>query len=289
MNRVFAGEIPIAYIDEGAGPPVVLTHCSSSSHRMWRRLISELKPNHRVIAPDLIGYGASGVWPAQRPFDLSADAQVLIELVRLADEPVHFVGHSYGGASTLEAVRLMGIDRVRAMTLIEPVYFPLLARAGRMAEWQTMMHVIEGVRRGIAAGNRNRAARAYMGFWMGRLKWQMSPRKAKDNVLSTIEKVEREFQAASDITNVRLEDFKALDVPTLLVYGEETRQPAKALIEVLDELLPQSAVTAVPGAGHMAPVTHRDEVNAIIRAHVAENAATPSMAVENAELDSAVA
>ena len=113
MKSIMIGDIPIAYVDEGEGPPVILVHCSSGSHRMWRALIDELKGSYRVIAPDLIGYGRSGRWPPERPFDTGMEAQILMLLASVADEPAHFVGHSYGGAISLEAVRLMRGPRKR--------------------------------------------------------------------------------------------------------------------------------------------------------------------------------
>ena len=92
MKSIMIGDIPIAYVDEGDGPPVILVHCSSASHRMWRALIDELKGRYRAIAPDLIGYERSCRWPADRPFDTGMEAQILMLLANVADEPAHFVG-----------------------------------------------------------------------------------------------------------------------------------------------------------------------------------------------------
>lgn len=260
-------EIPIAYIDEGSGPPVILAHCSSASHRMWRGLIDRLKSRHRVIAPDFTGYGASGRWPPERAFDPGIDARILMKLARMANEPAHFVGHSYGGAMTLEAVRHLR-SHARAMTLIEPVAFPLLPVAGRLREWEIVKKVAEAVNEAVSRGDRRHAASAYMGFWLGRLQWWMLPRKFKGNVLETIDKVALEFQAAKDIVPPSLNVYKSLNVPTLLVYGSRTRKPAKAVVDVLHGVLPASQLKVIPGAGHMSPITHRKAVNAIIRAHI---------------------
>jgi lipase len=272
MKSIMIGDIPIAYIDEGEGPPVILVHCSSGSHRMWRALIDELKDAYRVLAPDLIGYGRSGRWPPERPFDTGIEAQILMLLASVADEPAHFVGHSYGGAISLEAVRLMQ-GRARGMTLIEPVAFHLLRAAGKDAEWQVIEGVINAVSEAMTRGDRKAAAAAYMGFWLGRFQWWLSPRKLKENIIETVDKVALEFLAVKWLSAPPMDVYTSLDVPTLLIHGSKTRQPSLAVTQVLAELLPDARIAAVAGAGHMSPLTHQDAVNRLVFAHIEECAA----------------
>lgn len=271
MNHRPIGGISIAYLDEGVGPPVSLAHCSSASHRMWRGLIDELAGRHRLIAPDLIGYGGSGKWPAGRRYEIGADARVLAELAATAGAPVHFVGHSFGGALVLEAVGHLGAA-ARAMTLIEPVAFPLLPLAGRMAEWREIDGIIAAVTGAMADGNRPRAAATYMGFWMGQAQWHLSPPHVRESVLDSIDKVALEFQACRDPWALSLESVRSLNVPTLLIHGTQTRAPAMAVVEELHGLLPDARVQSVAGAGHMSPLTHREQVNALILDHIAAHA-----------------
>ena len=269
MKSVTVGGIPIAYIEEGEGPPVILAHCSSASHRMWRALIDMLKGRYRVIAPDLIGYGRSGRWPADRAFDSSAEAEILTVLASVAGEPAHFVGHSYGAAISLEAVRLMG-GTARGMTLIEPVLFHLLRACGRDAEWRTIEDVITAVHDAMERGDSKSAAAAYMGFWLGRLQWWLSPRKLKENVIETMDKVDLEFQAVRWLAAPPADVYKAFRVPTLLIHGTRTRPPALAVTQLLADLLPDARVAAIQGAGHLSPLTHADAVNRLVLAHIEE-------------------
>ena len=197
------------------------------------------------------------------------EAQILMLLASVADEPAHFVGHSYGGAMSLEAVRLLQ-GRARGMTLIEPVAFHLLRAAGRDAEWRVIEGVIDTVTEAMARGDRKAAAAAYMGFWLGRLQWWMSPRKLKDNIIETVDKVALEFLAVKWLAAPPLDVYTALDVPTLLMHGSKTRQPSLAVTEVLAGLLPDARIAAIEGAGHVSPLTHQDAVNRLVLAHVEE-------------------
>jgi lipase len=270
LQHIEVASLPIAYADEGHGPPVLLAHCSSGNHRMWKTLMRELAATHRMLAPDLIGYGQSARWPEGRPYLPDADTRVIEALVGRAGAPVHLVGHSYGAAMALEAARRLGPRHVRAMTLIEPVAFHLLRAGGYDPEYATVRDVARRTVEGVAAGDRRAASAAYMGFWLGRLRWWLAPKKLKDPVIDTVDKVAMEFAAIEELTVTDLAPYRALDVPTLLLYGEKTRAPAKAVVKLLGETLPQARSMAIPGAGHMSPLTHRDAVNALVAAHIRE-------------------
>lgn len=54
----------IAYVEEGAGDPIVLLHGNPTSSYLWRNVIPELEGLGRIIAPDLIGQGDSEKIPA---------------------------------------------------------------------------------------------------------------------------------------------------------------------------------------------------------------------------------
>ena len=94
MNQLTSSGVEIAYLDEGKGPAVVVGHCSSASHKEWLPLIEALKADWRVLAPDLIGYGSSAPWPADKPFKAEADLDVVTAVAKKFRGALHFVGHS---------------------------------------------------------------------------------------------------------------------------------------------------------------------------------------------------
>lgn len=270
LERLDVAGLSAAYLDTGSGFPVLLAHCSSGNHRMWNGLIKEISGSHRVLAPDLIGYGQSARWPEGRPYEADADARLLAAVARRAGGPLHLVGHSYGAAMALEAARMLGPNLVRGMTLIEPVSFHLLRAGGCPAEAATVEDVSRRTNAAVAAGDRRGASMAYMGFWLGRLRWWLSPKKLKTPVMETVDKVAMEFAAIESQTVSDLSPYRALRAPTLLVYGAKTRAPAKAVVRILTRELPNARAVAIKGAGHMSPFTHRDELNALIIDHIRE-------------------
>lgn len=88
----------INYVDEGAGPAVIMLHGNPSWSFYYRRLIAALSPAHRVIAPDHIGCGLSAK-PQRYPYRLVNHIENLGLLVRhLGLEEADMVVHDWGGA-----------------------------------------------------------------------------------------------------------------------------------------------------------------------------------------------
>jgi len=264
----------IAYTDVGKGPAVILAHCSSGSHRQWAYLIDQLRGNNRVLAPDLIGYGKSERWRDGERLDPTADPNILLRLVELAGGQVHLVGHSYGGAIALEAAAALG-NGVKSLTLVEPVSFHLL-RAGGHPTWAEVYSLGSRVVDAFAAGRRRRAAGVYMSYWIGKLKWLLMPRKARQAIEATVGKVAAEFAMLEAMTT-RLTDYVRIGAPTRLIVGERSPKGAKAVIEVLAKGLPHAHVRLVKGAGHMSPITHREEVAQLIARHIDESMIASSL------------
>jgi pimeloyl-ACP methyl ester carboxylesterase len=256
----------IAYQDVGSGPTLILAHCSGASHRVWSPFVERFRNQYRVMAPDLVGYGQSDPWPINARLHPWSDLSAIITLAERSNEPVHLVGHSYGGVVALEAARVLG-PRVKSLTLIEPVAFHLLRLTGRMQEWQELSDVGREVMEALRLRRERGAAGVYMKYWVGRLRWWSMSSKARRRVLLTVGKVGAEFEAVSGLSTTA-GDYRTINAPTRLVAGERTRKPARALVAELLELLPYSHRHVIPGAGHMSPLTHPDSVANHISRHV---------------------
>jgi len=105
MNELF-------WIDEGAGPPVVLLHAGYVDHHMWDDQIPDLARTHRVIAPDARGHGRSA--NAARPFRFTDDLAALLR--HLDTGPATLVGVSMGGGIAVDTA-LEHPELVRALVV----------------------------------------------------------------------------------------------------------------------------------------------------------------------------
>lgn len=89
--------LTIAYVDEGDGPPLLLLHGWPTSSFLYRKITPVLAKHHRVVVPDLPGFGASSK-PVDRDYSFSLFASVLDALVdRLELDNLGLVVHDLGG------------------------------------------------------------------------------------------------------------------------------------------------------------------------------------------------
>ncbi|MEU8844836.1 alpha/beta hydrolase [Streptomyces sp. NPDC048564] len=110
--------ISTAVLEGGDGPPVVLLHGQGEFAALWIRVIPDLVRNHRVIAPDLPGHGASSVR------DNRIDTELVLNwLDELIDQtcrgrPPVVVGHLLGGAIAARYAVHHG-DRLAHLLLVD--------------------------------------------------------------------------------------------------------------------------------------------------------------------------
>jgi haloalkane dehalogenase len=92
----------MAYVEEGAGDPIVFLHGSPTSSYLWRNVIPHVAPLGRCIAPDLIGMGDSDRLPDSGPgrYRFVDHRRYLDGLLEALDvrENVTFVVHDWGSA-----------------------------------------------------------------------------------------------------------------------------------------------------------------------------------------------
>lgn len=90
-----------AFLRAGSGPPVLLVHGIGDSSATWRDVIPLLARSHTVIAPDLLGHGASD--KPRADYSVGGFANGLRDLlVLLGLERATVVGHSLGGGIALQ-------------------------------------------------------------------------------------------------------------------------------------------------------------------------------------------
>jgi pimeloyl-ACP methyl ester carboxylesterase len=91
----------VRYLTAGSGPPVVLVHGITSSAETWRPAMRALARAHTVIAPDLLGHGASA--KPRGDYSLGAYATGVRDLLAaLGHDRVTVVGHSLGGGVAMQ-------------------------------------------------------------------------------------------------------------------------------------------------------------------------------------------
>src|SRR5438067_6675121 len=113
-RQIALGEASVRYLVAGSGPSVVLVHGLGGAAPNWRLIAPDLARDHRVVIPELLGHGGTGVLPAAT-LDPFADA-VLAVLDAEEATPAAWIGHSLGGILGLRAAARRP-DAVRGVVL----------------------------------------------------------------------------------------------------------------------------------------------------------------------------
>ena len=271
---------PVEYVELGAGEPVFLLHSSGSSSVQWRALAEHLSHRYRVIAPDWYGHGGTAHWPGARPFHLECEAEIVLALLERVNEPAHLVGHSYGGAVALHVAGIH-TELLRSLTLIEPVAFHLLRGADTPALAE-IREVAEIVTRAVARGEYVAGFEHFVDYWTSPAAAAEVPAYKRFAMASRLPKIALEFHATLN-EPTRLEDLRSMSVPTLLLHGTGSPWPTRRICDLLERILPRTQLKTIGGAGHMSPVTHRDQVNALIVSQIDSNSRQPARQVQELE------
>lgn len=249
----------------GSGREILALHCSLAHGGAWSAVAAHL-PAMTVVAPDLPGHGRSPDW------DGRADLHTLTTrecLALLPGGPVDLIGHSFGATVALR-MALERPEAIRTLTLIEPVLFAAARGAGDPA-WAQNRKALQPFADCMAAGDRPGAAAAFQSVWGTGDLFADLPASQRDYLAARIHLIPAtnptlDEDAAGLLAWGRLE---GLGLPVLLVEGAASPPVIAAIQTELARRLPQVTRAVVPGAGHMAPITHPAEVAALVAAHIA--------------------
>jgi len=260
----------IYYKDWGTGPAVVFSHgwplCADAFEDQMFFLASR---GYRCIAHDRRGHGRSSQpWTGN---DMDTYADDLAELVQTLDlkNAVH-VGHSTGGGEVARYIGRHGTKRVAKAVLIgavPPLMLKTAANPGGLP-----IDVFDGIRAGVLADRSQFFKDLALPFYG----YNRPGAKASDGVRESfwLQGMLAGFPAAYFCVKAfsetdQTEDLKKIDVPTLILHGDDDQIVPIADAALLSAKLVKGATLKVyNGAPHGMCTTHKDEVNADLLAFI---------------------
>ncbi len=209
-----------------------------------------------MVAPDLPGQGGTELDGTRGRLE-----QAVGHAARFLEPGSHVIGYSYGTAVAL-SLALRAPERVASLTLIEPVLFASLKAADPNAYARLMVCAMTCEPLFLMRWGPG-------GEWLeGRV---FHPREVRiKRELWRIGAYERELFQGWDA-----EAVAGLSCPVLLIAGAEAPPGIARVLDVLGEALPRAARVMVPGAGHLAPISHPEPVAAAIRNFLDQSALRP--------------
>ncbi len=235
--------VDLYYEVHGDGEPVLCVHGFPHSGELWTPVIEPLKGRCRLIVPDLRGLGRSGVGPASSIRLYSDDLVALLEHIG-ENRPVVLMGLSLGGAIAFDFFRRYR-DRLRALVLVDARAEPDTVEAARGRE--------EKARSVLADGSRIIADAMRDALFSPK-----TPDALKDKwhgIMASAppEGVAGALRALKDRVN-SVPTLQHIDVPTLIVVGEDDAITPPDGQRRMQEAIRGSRLEIIAAAGHMTPV-----------------------------------
>ena len=254
----------IYYKDWGKGPVVTFSHGWPLSSDAWDgQMLFLMQNGFRAVAHDRRGHGRSS--QASSGNDMNGYADDLAAVIETLDlKDAMLIGHSTGGGEVARYIGRHGTKRVAKAVLIAAVP-PIMLKSAANPEGLPM-EVFDSMRSGIMKdrsqfykdlamqfyGANRKGAKVSQGvldqFWL----WSMQAglKNAYESIKAFSE---------TDFT----EDLKKIDIPTLVMHGEDDQiVPVKDSAVKTARLIKGAKEIYYPGAPHGLTATLQDQVNA---------------------------
>jgi len=253
----------IYYKDWGTGQPVVFSHGWPLSADAWDdQMLFLAERGYRCIAHDRRGHGRSGQpWNGN---DMDTYADDLAELVKALDlkDAVH-VGHSTGGGEVTRYIGRHGTSRVAKAVLIgavPPLMLKTLANPGGLP-----IEVFDGIRNGVLSDRAQFFKELTLPFYGA----NRSGHRVSQGLMDSfwMQGMLAGFKAAYDCIKAFsetdfTEDLKKIDVPTLILHGDDDQiVPIGASALLSAKLVKGATLKVYPGLPHGMCSTHKELIN----------------------------
>ncbi|MBC7790276.1 MAG: alpha/beta fold hydrolase [Anaerolineae bacterium] len=237
-----AGSIDIAYDAVGDGPPIVFLHSFPLNRKLWSPQLRALAGFGRCLAPDSRGFGQSEVAPPYTMDQYADDVIALLDSLEMR-ERVTFVGISMGGYVALALWRRHR-HRVRALVLADT------RATADTEEAREKRRVLNRTakERGIGA-----VADLQLAGLIGKTTRLRHPTIAAEiramissAPIAGVVGASEAMMARPDSTEL----LSSIDVPTLVIVGQEDVLTPPVEAEALCAAIPGCQVQIIPNAGH---------------------------------------
>jgi 3-oxoadipate enol-lactonase len=253
----------LSFVDRGGGRPILFVHGFPLDHCMWNGQIERFSAGHRVIAPDLRGFGQSGVSDG-----VVMMAQFADELAALLDflgiDEAVLCGLSMGGYIAFEFWR-RHTKRLQGLILCD-------TRAANDAP-ETAAGRLEVAEKILREGSHT-VAETMIPRLFSPVTLQNQPHLV-ENIRQIIVRTDPRGIAAAARGMAWRADFSAelprICCPTLLVVGENDAITPVAEMQEMAKAIPSAEFEIIPQAGHMAPLEQPEAVGAAIERFLKQN------------------
>ncbi len=266
IDPEFASKIDVAgietnYHDQGLGSPVLLIHGSGAgvtAWANWRGLIPVLSSSHRVIAPDVVGFGYTDA-PKDFQYNLHTWTGHLFGLLDALGIPrVSVIGNSLGGVLALKMAidRPERVDRIVTMGsggIPHPITDGLEAVWGYEPSLDRMRRLLDFFLYDTSIVSPD----------LAELRYRATLRPGAQETFASIFAAPR--QKMLDSLTLPEDALRALPHRALLVHGRDDQVVPVLTSERLNQLIPNSDLHVFGKCGHWSQIEKADEFAELVQ------------------------
>ncbi|WP_265519738.1 alpha/beta fold hydrolase [Nitratireductor luteus] len=246
----------MSYREAGRGPALVLLHGFLCDARVWRQQLLHLSDQFRVVAWDAPGAGASSDPPDT--FTTENYAHCLAEFLEAVGiAQAHLLGLSWGGILAQEFYRLYP-QRVRSLVL-----------ADTYAGWRgSLPETACNERLSACLQDASAPAEALVAKFVPGVFTDAVPQQVRDEfstIVSEFHPVGFRLMSLSSAEVDTRDLLSTVDVPTLLVWGDDDRRSPLFVAKQFHAAIPGAELAIVPNAGHLSNMEQPDLFNEHVR------------------------
>lgn len=245
----------VSYRTGGEGPLLVLIHGITSSSNSWEPVLELLAEDHTILAPDLLGHGASA--KPRGDYSLGAYACLVRDLmVALGHERGTIVGHSLGGGIAMQ-LSYQFPERVERLVLASSGGLgkdvSLLLRAATLPGCELVLPLIASdpvLRTGGFLGRMLGKVGLQTRSDIGELARGFASLNSGESQRAFVHTARAVIDVAGQRVSATDKLYLAAAVPTLLIWGDRDPIIPSAHGIRAHELMPGSRLELFDGAGH---------------------------------------
>jgi pimeloyl-ACP methyl ester carboxylesterase len=254
----------IEYDECGNGPTIVLVPGSCSTGAAWRPVIAALNGQFRCVTTSLLGYGGTDERRTASDPSISHEAEALESVIRKAADPVHLVGHSFGGLVAL-VVALRRQVPLGSLVIAEAPAMEIL-RADESQHYSIFREMTEAYFTDFSNGNVGAIA-AMIDFYGGVGTFTSWPPRVRAYAEQTTPVNILDWASAYGFP-LEATSLAAVRIPTLVLRGSASHPAMQRANALLSERIRGAALATIAGAAHFMIATHASEVARLIAQHV---------------------
>lgn len=253
----------IYYKDWGSGRPILFSHGWPLSADAWdAQMMYFGQKGYRVLAHDRRGHGRSSQpWSGYDMDTFASDLSELIESLDLKDAIL--VAHSMGGGEAVRYLSTYGTKRIAKAVLIGAVP-PLMLKTEKNPDG-IPMEVFDGIRAGILNDRSEFFSQVATPFYGANRPGVKVSQGVLDDfwLLGMQGAVKAQYDCVKAFSETDFtEDLKKIDIPVLLLHGEDDQMVPLAVSSArAAKLLKKATLKVYSGSGHGPQVLQAEEVN----------------------------